>query len=92
MRNEPRGVTKGPTPQHQSPIATDSGERAGSPRVASESGAIRSCADPPPALAALAPFVEPDGELIWYVEDGSLWRWSFDGDRLTTSVGRMVFE
>ena len=55
-------------------------------------GGTRSAGDEAHLWAALAPFVEPGGELIWVVEDGSLLRWSFDGDRLTTSVGRMVFE
>ena len=43
---------------------------------------------------ALAPFVEPGGEMIWLREDegDSLTRWCFDGRSMTVSAGRMVFD
>lgn len=41
---------------------------------------------------ALAPFVEPGGEMIWLGEDDALSRWYFDGETLKVSAGRMVFD
>jgi hypothetical protein len=41
---------------------------------------------------ALAPFVEPGGEMIWLGEDDALSRWYFDGEALKVSRGRMVFD
>lgn len=43
---------------------------------------------------ALAPFIEPGGEMVWLSEDeaDALTRWSFDGRSLTVSAGRMVFD
>ncbi|MEZ0581261.1 hypothetical protein [Nocardioides sp. MH1] len=43
---------------------------------------------------ALAPFVEPGGEMVWLSEDedDALTRWTFDGSSLAVSAGRMVFD
>lgn len=55
-------------------------------------GGTRSAGDELHLWAALAPFVEPGGELIWLGEDDALTRWSFDGRSVTVSAGRMVFD
>lgn len=41
--------------------------------------------------AALAPFVEPGGEMVWHGEDGRVWRWTFDGRRMLRSEGIIGF-
>ncbi|MFI6834042.1 hypothetical protein ACIBG5_43515 [Kribbella sp. NPDC050241] len=41
---------------------------------------------------ALAPFVEPGGEMIWLGEDDALSRWYFDGEAPKVGAGRMVFD
>lgn len=43
-------------------------------------------------FAVLAPFVQAGSWLHMSGEDGSHWRWYFDGDQMTTQEGRIVFD
>ena len=40
----------------------------------------------------LAPFVEMGSFIEMQGEDRSLWRWEFDGERVVTKEGRIVYE
>ena len=42
-------------------------------------------------LEAIAPFVEPGGYLEMSGEDDALWRWKFDGKKLTEVHGEIVW-
>jgi hypothetical protein len=55
-------------------------------------GGTRSAGDERHLWNVLAPYVTPASEMIWVGEDDILTRWSFDGQGLTVSTGRMVFD
>ena len=40
----------------------------------------------------LAPFIEAGSYIVWLGEDDRLERWSFDGQTMTCTPGRMVFD
>jgi hypothetical protein len=54
-------------------------------------GGVRSAGDEAHLWSALAPFVQPGGEMIWLGEDDRLWRWTFDGRAMCETEGRMAF-
>ncbi len=54
-------------------------------------GGHRSQGDERHLWRALAPFVEPGGELLWHGEDDRIWRWTFDGQAMHEEHGRIVF-
>lgn len=55
-------------------------------------GGQRSQGDEQHLWRALAPFVEPEGEMLWHGEDDRIWRWTFDGAVMQEAVGRIVFD
>lgn len=55
-------------------------------------GGTRSRGDERHLWRALAPFVEPGGEMLWHGEDDRLWRWTFDGQAMHEEQGRIVFD
>lgn len=43
-------------------------------------------------LEAVAPFVRPGSYLEWRGEEGEMWRQEFDGEKLVTKEGRVVYD
>jgi hypothetical protein len=43
-------------------------------------------------LEYLAPYLQPGSYADWRGEDGSAWRWAFDGARMHMQLGRTVWE
>jgi hypothetical protein len=54
-------------------------------------GDVRSRGDEYHLWSALAPFVVAGGEMDWCGEDGTVWRWAFDGRSLTIVPGQSTF-
>jgi hypothetical protein len=54
-------------------------------------GDIRSRGDEYQLWSALAPFVEAGGQMDRYGEDGTVWRWAFDGKSLRIVPGQLTF-
>ena len=54
-------------------------------------GCSRSRGDELHFWKAMAPFVQPGGEMDWYGEDDAVWRWRFDGRDLEVVSGTLRF-